>query len=166
MKKHSALGEKNKNKAGLRFFFSSAPRRKSADFAAELLRGCRIKLTGRLSCFSSLLHPTFYLCSLWTFGWMNTADVATSRCSTAPCLCTCRRAGRRRFRLTWRRINFPIKHFNQSNRPPCVQTHAKVISITHHMNGVCKNERPFQARLVRHDDHCAPLHVCASLPGF
>lgn len=99
--------EKQKQSRIKIFFFLSPSRRKSADSAAELLHGCRIQLTGRLSCFSSLLHPTFYLCILRTFGWMNTADVATSRCSTAPCLCTCRRAGRRRFRLTWRRINFP-----------------------------------------------------------
>lgn len=99
------LKREKQKQSRIKIFFFFSPRRKSADFAAELLRG--FKLTGRLSCFSSLLHPTFYLCILWTFGWMNTADVATSRCSTAPCLRSCRRAGRRRFLLTWRRINFP-----------------------------------------------------------
>lgn len=35
------------------------------------------------------------------------------------------------------------------------------------MDRICKNKRPFQARFIRHHDHCAPLHPAAAAPpGF
>lgn len=187
MKKHSALGEKNKNKAGLRFFFH--PPRKSAGVAAAssaaLRRCCRIPLTGRLSCSSSLLHPTFYLCirveedcrrrhilMLHCTMFVYVTEAQDNAGSSS--LCTSTVADQ-----TFQSIK-THPHLSRSLSLflfffclfVCsvfcfVFLHAKVIEITHHMNGVCENERPFQARLVRHDNHCAPLHVCnPSLPGF
>lgn len=97
------LGGGKQKQSRIKIFFfphthihSHTHTRKSAVLAAassaSLRSCCRIPLTARLSCSSSsLLHPTFYPCILillWTFGWKETADVATSRCSTAPCLCT------------------------------------------------------------------------------
>lgn len=38
--------------------------------------------------------------------------------------------------------------------------------VTYHMNSICEDKRPLQARLVRHHDHCAPLHHAASLPSL
>lgn len=70
MKKHSALGEKNKNTAGLRFSPHPSPSKSAvvaAASSASLKSCCRIPLTGRLSGSSTLLQPTFYLCILWTF---------------------------------------------------------------------------------------------------
>lgn len=42
-----------------------------------------------------------------------------------------------------------------------VNLHANPSECTHHVDGVGKNERPLQARLVRDHDHRALLHVAA-----
>lgn len=36
---------------------------------------------------------------------------------------------------------------------------------TYHMHSVCKNERPLQARFVRHHHHRVPLHAATPVPS-
>lgn len=41
-----------------------------------------------------------------------------------------------------------------------------MIKNSYHMDRICQNKRPFQARFIRHHDHRAPLHSAAAPPGF
>lgn len=81
-----------------------------------------------------------------------------------------RRTGRALFwgaMLTiWVKITAANRRFNRSSRPLGLKTHPKAVKFTYHMHSIRKNKRPFQARFVRHHDHCAPLHAAASLPSF
>lgn len=126
MKKHSALGEKNKNKAGLRFFHHHYPRTSAvvaAASSASLRSCCRISLIGRLSRLSSLLHPT--LCA--SSGHLGGRRLQMSPHPDAPLHHVCvrdRSAGQRRFQLTLHRINSPLDSggsnisINQNTPPP------------------------------------------------
>lgn len=58
--------------------------------------------------------------------------------------------------------------FDRSSRPRCALRgweRKTGRNLSYHMHGVREDERPLEARLVRHHDHRAPLHAAASLPG-